>query len=73
VVGFGVQVVKAKDGAGSATLSMAYAGYLFGSHVVNALNGQLGIVECAFVENQLTDVSLDSRLVDCGSVHGSYG
>lgn len=50
------QVVKAKDGAGSATLSMAYAGYLFTSAMLKALGGQSGVVQCAFVENSLTKV-----------------
>jgi malate dehydrogenase len=49
-------VVKAKDGAGSATLSMAYAGYLFTSAMLKALGGQAGVVQCAFVENGLTKV-----------------
>lgn len=50
------QVVKAKDGAGSATLSMAYAGYLFTSALLKAQAGQAGVVQCAFVENTLTKV-----------------
>lgn len=49
-------MVKAKDGAGSATLSMAYAGYLFTSAMLKALAGQSGVVQCAFVENSLTKV-----------------
>lgn len=32
----GTEVVKAKDGAGSATLSMAFAGARFASHVLSA-------------------------------------
>ncbi|CAN3375336.1 hypothetical protein DIURU_002100 [Diutina rugosa] len=35
----GDEVVKAKDGAGSATLSMAYAGYRFAENILNSLNG----------------------------------
>jgi malate dehydrogenase len=45
----GDEVVKAKDGAGSATLSMAYAGYRFAEKVLRALNGEKGIVEPTFV------------------------
>ena len=61
----GDEVVKAKDGAGSATLSMAYAGYRyllplktleaalttksFAEKVLKALNGEKGIVEPSFV------------------------
>mmetsp|Transcript_7924 Transcript_7924/g.7856 ORF Transcript_7924/g.7856 Transcript_7924/m.7856 type:complete len:346 (-) Transcript_7924:202-1239(-) len=36
----GDEVVKAKNGAGSATLSMAYAGYRFAEKVIGSLNGQ---------------------------------
>jgi malate dehydrogenase len=45
----GDEVVKAKDGAGSATLSMAYAGFRFADKVLKALNGEKGIVEPTFV------------------------
>merc|ERR550514_2673102 len=51
----GDEVVQAKDGAGSATLSMAYAAYVFGDRLIQAMNGASGIVECTFVENDLTD------------------
>lgn len=45
----GDEVVKAKDGAGSATLSMAYAGYRFAERVMKAAKGESGIVEPTFV------------------------
>lgn len=45
----GDEVVKAKDGLGSATLSMAYAGYRFADKVIRAVNGEKGIVEPSFV------------------------
>ncbi|GLB10138.1 hypothetical protein AtubIFM57258_006077 [Aspergillus tubingensis] len=45
----GDEVVKAKDGAGSATLSMAYAGFRFAQSVIKASQGQSGIVEPTFV------------------------
>jgi len=51
----GDEVVKAKAGAGSATLSMAYAGYLFTENVLKAMNGDENVVQCAFVESTLTD------------------
>jgi malate dehydrogenase len=47
----GDEVVKAKDGAGSATLSMAVAGARFTSALLRALKGEKGIVECAFVQS----------------------
>jgi malate dehydrogenase len=45
----GDEVVKAKDGAGSATLSMAYAGAEFAEKVVRALKGEKGIIAPSFV------------------------
>jgi len=49
----GTEVVKAKAGAGSATLSMAYAGARFVFSLMEAINGKQGIVECAYVESDL--------------------
>jgi len=47
----GDEVVKAKDGTGSATLSMAFAGYRFVDALIKGcFQGQSGVVECAFVE-----------------------
>jgi malate dehydrogenase len=43
--------VKAKDGAGSATLSMAFAGARFTISLLKALKGEKGIVEPTFVES----------------------
>jgi len=45
----GDEVVKAKDGAGSATLSMAYAGYRFAEKVLKAAKGEKGLVEPSYV------------------------
>jgi malate dehydrogenase len=50
----GDEVVAAKAGAGSATLSMAYAGYVFTENVLRAMRGE-SVVQCAFVESTLTD------------------
>merc|ERR1712007_109562 len=46
----GDEVVKAKDGGGSATLSMAYAGAEFADRVMAGLAGEAGVTECTFVE-----------------------
>lgn len=47
----GDEVVKAKDGAGSATLSMAFAGARFALNIVEAVvAGKTGIVECTYVD-----------------------
>lgn len=50
----GTEVVEAKAGAGSATLSMAYAGARFMINILRALEGERGIIECAYVESTLT-------------------
>ncbi|EZA57723.1 malate dehydrogenase, mitochondrial [Ooceraea biroi] len=50
----GTEVVKAKAGTGSATLSMAYAGARFGISLIRALNGESGVVECSFVRSDVT-------------------
>lgn len=53
----GTEVVKAKAGAGSATLSMAYAGARFAFSMIRALNGEAGVVECAYVRLVLPEDS----------------
>lgn len=45
----GDEVVKAKDGAGSATLSMAYAGFRFTEKLIKAMQGEKGIIEPSYV------------------------
>lgn len=45
----GDEVVKAKDGAGSATLSMAYAGAEFASKIIRAIGGEKGIIAPTYV------------------------
>jgi malate dehydrogenase len=49
----GDEVVKAKDGAGSATLSMAMAGARFAESLLRAAQGEKGIVEPTFVDSPL--------------------
>jgi len=53
----GTEVVNAKAGKGSATLSMAYAGARFGFSVLEALNGKKGVVECCYGQSSLTEAS----------------
>jgi len=53
----GTEVVKAKAGAGSATLSMAYAGARFGFSVLEAMHGKKGVVECAYVDSEINESS----------------
>ncbi|KAK1750714.1 lactate/malate dehydrogenase [Echria macrotheca] len=45
----GDEVVKAKDGLGSATLSMAYAGYRFAEKLLKAAKGTKGLVEPSYI------------------------
>lgn len=49
----GDEVVKAKDGAGSATLSMAQAGARFAGSVLNGLAGEADVIEPTFVDSPL--------------------
>lgn len=45
--------MKAKDGAGSATLSMAMAGARFAESLLKAAQGQKGVIEPTFVDSPL--------------------
>mmetsp|Transcript_28257 Transcript_28257/g.83647 ORF Transcript_28257/g.83647 Transcript_28257/m.83647 type:complete len:337 (-) Transcript_28257:2408-3418(-) len=49
----GTEVVQAKAGTGSATLSMAYAAARFGESCLRALAGEHGVYEFAYVQSQL--------------------
>jgi len=53
----GDEVVAAKNGAGSATLSMAYAGSEFANWVLDAMNGVTGVKMCTYVESSITDAA----------------
>lgn len=62
----GTEVVKAKAGAGSATLSMAFAGARFAVSVIRALNGEEGIIECAFIRSDVTEAKYFSTPLALG-------
>lgn len=49
----GTEVVEAKAGAGSATLSMAYAAARMAGSCLGAMAGKDGVVECAFVKSDI--------------------
>jgi malate dehydrogenase len=68
----GTEVVKAKAGAGSATLSMAYAAARFAESCLNAMAGQDGVVECAYVASSVTDLPYFASPVKLG-VNGIQG
>lgn len=61
----GTEVVKAKAGTGSATLSMAYAGARFGFSLIKALNGE-HITEYCYVKSDVCDTKYFSTAVVLG-------
>ncbi|XP_011162790.1 malate dehydrogenase, mitochondrial [Solenopsis invicta] len=62
----GTEVVKAKAGTGSATLSMAFAGARFGISLIRALSGETGIIECSYVKSNVTDAKYFSTPILLG-------
>ncbi|KHG28268.1 Malate dehydrogenase-2C mitochondrial [Gossypium arboreum] len=50
------EVVEAKAGKGSATLSTAYAGAIFADACLKGLNGVPHVVECSFVQSTVTEL-----------------
>ncbi|KAJ8678231.1 hypothetical protein QAD02_014018, partial [Eretmocerus hayati] len=62
----GTEVVKAKAGTGSATLSMAYAGARFTFSLIKGLNGESNVVECCYVRSNVTEAKYFSTPVILG-------
>ncbi|CAH2093441.1 unnamed protein product [Euphydryas editha] len=62
----GTEVVKAKAGGGSATLSMAYAGARLTGSVLRGLNGESNVVECAYIKSDLTEATYFANPVVLG-------
>merc|ERR1712032_1794783 len=62
----GTEVVEAKAGKGSATLSMAYSGARFGGAVLAGLAGT-PTTECAYVASNITDLPYFSSKVTFGT------
>ncbi|KAG0482868.1 hypothetical protein HPP92_010952 [Vanilla planifolia] len=62
----GTEVVEAKSGAGSATLSMAYAAARFVESSLRALDGDSDVYECTFVQSNLTDLPFFASRVKLG-------
>ncbi|KAK1286613.1 hypothetical protein QJS10_CPB20g01966 [Acorus calamus] len=62
----GTEVVEAKAGKGSATLSMAYAGALFADACLKGLNGVPDVVECTFVQSSVTELPFFASKVRLG-------
>merc|ERR1712217_900053 len=61
----GTDVVNAKGGKGSATLSMAYAGARLGRAVLSGLTGR-EVVECAYCASTVTDLPYFAQKVVFG-------
>ncbi|KDO21451.1 malate dehydrogenase [Saprolegnia parasitica CBS 223.65] len=62
----GDEVVQAKNGAGSATLSMAYAGARFTTRLLDAMTGAKDVVECSYTQNDVTSLPFFSTPVTLG-------
>ncbi|XP_021293948.1 malate dehydrogenase, mitochondrial-like [Herrania umbratica] len=71
----GTEVVEAKAGKGSATLSMAYAGAVFADACIKGLNGVPDVVECSFVQSSVTELPFFASQVKLGKngVEKVYG
>ncbi|KAH9712487.1 Malate dehydrogenase 1 (peroxisomal) [Citrus sinensis] len=62
----GTEVVEAKTGAGSATLSMAYAAAKFADACLRGLRGDAGVIECAYVASTVTELPFFASKVRLG-------
>ncbi|KAJ6796054.1 malate dehydrogenase, chloroplastic-like [Iris pallida] len=62
----GTEVVEAKAGAGSATLSMAYAAARFVESSLRALDGDGDVYECSFVQSELTELPFFASRIKLG-------
>lgn len=62
----GTEVVEAKVGTGSATLSMAYAAARFVESSLRALDGDADVYECAYVQSDLTELPFFASRVKLG-------
>lgn len=62
----GTEVVEAKAGAGSATLSMAYAAARFVESSLRALDGDSDVYECCYVQSELTELPFFASRIKLG-------
>ncbi|CAI0431521.1 unnamed protein product [Linum tenue] len=62
----GTEVVEAKAGAGSATLSMAYAAARFVESSLRALDGDGDVYECAYVQSDVADLPFFASRIKLG-------
>lgn len=62
----GTEVVTAKAGTGSATLSMAWAAARFADSCLRAMHGENGIIECSYVPSTVTELPYFASRVRLG-------
>uniref|UniRef100_A0ACD5X963 Uncharacterized protein n=4 Tax=Avena sativa TaxID=4498 RepID=A0ACD5X963_AVESA len=62
----GTEVVEAKAGAGSATLSMAFAAAKFADACLRGMRGDAGVVECSYVASEVTELPFFATKVRLG-------
>lgn len=62
----GTEVVEAKAGTGSATLSMAYAAAHFVNALLRGLDGESNVVECSYVASNVTDCPFFATPLELG-------
>lgn len=62
----GTEVVEAKAGAGSATLSMAYAAARFVESSLRALDGDTDVYECAYVQSEVNELPFFASRIKLG-------
>ncbi|XP_050207994.1 malate dehydrogenase, glyoxysomal-like [Mercurialis annua] len=62
----GTEVVEAKAGTGSATLSMAYAAVKFADACLRGMRGDAGVIQCAYVASQVTELPFFASKVRLG-------
>ncbi|GBG72217.1 hypothetical protein CBR_g11149 [Chara braunii] len=62
----GTEVVQAKAGTGSATLSMAYAAARFAESCLRGLDGDTDVYECSYVQCDVTELPFFATRVKLG-------
>ncbi|XP_002531998.3 malate dehydrogenase, glyoxysomal [Ricinus communis] len=62
----GTEVVEAKAGTGSATLSMAYAAVKFADACLRGMRGDAGVIQCAYVASEVTELPFFASKVRLG-------
>ncbi|KAK4489858.1 hypothetical protein RD792_000503 [Penstemon davidsonii] len=62
----GTEVVEAKAGAGSATLSMAYAAARFVESSLRALDGDSDVYECSYIQSDVTELPFFASRIKLG-------